>query len=87
MSFIYEFYVLYSVTSNELSDALVEEENLLTDLGASTLTTSLENKSNDVEEQGIPTTFRPVTVADALNIRNNDTSNDSKGIYFDYILT
>ena len=87
MSFIYEFYVLYSVTSNELSDGLDEEENLLTDLGASTLTTNLENKSNDAEEQEIQTTFRPVTVADALNPRNNDTSNVSKGIYFDDILT
>ena len=87
MSFIYEFNVLYSVTSNDLSDGLVEEENLLTDLGPSTLTTSLESKSNDVEDQETPTTFRPMTVADALNIRNNDTSNDSKGIYFDYILT
>ena len=45
------------------------------------------NKSNGVEELVISTTFRPMTVADALNLRNNDTSDVSKGIYFDEILT
>ena len=64
---------------------MVEEENLLTDIGPSTLTTNVENKSNDVEEQEIPTTFRPVIVADTLNLVSNETSNVSKGIYFNQI--
>ena len=64
---------------------MVDEENLLADLGPSNLTKNVGNESNDVEEQEIPTTFRPVTVADTLNLDNNETSNVSKGIYFNEI--
>ena len=59
---------------------------MLTDLVSSTSTTNVANKSNGVEELAISTTFRPMTAADSLNLRNNDTLNVSKGIYFDEML-
>ena len=85
LSLVYKSHIF--ATSYKLKDGFLEEENLLTDLVSSTSTTSVGNKSNGVEELVISTTFRPMTVADALNLRNNDTSSVSKGIYFDEILT